>query len=100
MADKTPSDPQARFLDRIERRVRYLKSLQDAGLGVYLPADEQQRNRAIEQVVRSTARHSEIALLTADTLRIATERVRSHLEAMQQVLPHDVQYRNRIKRAW
>lgn len=100
MADKTPTDPQARFLDRIERRVRYLKSLKDAGLGVYLPGDEQQRNRAIDQVVRGTARQGELALLTADTLRLATERVRNQLEAMQQVLPHDVQYRNRIKRAW
>lgn len=100
MADKPASDPQARFLDRIERRLRYLKNLQDAGLGVYLPADEAQRNRAIDQVVRSTARHGELALLSADTLRIASERLRTQLEAMQQVLPHDVQYRNRIKRAW
>ncbi|THF63877.1 hypothetical protein E6C76_14965 [Pseudothauera nasutitermitis] len=94
------ADPQARFLDRIDRRVRYLKSLQSAGLGVYLPADERQRTQAIEMVVRLTARQSELSHLTADTLRIATERVREHLEAMQAVLPHDVQYRNRIKRNW
>ncbi|THF61311.1 hypothetical protein [Pseudothauera rhizosphaerae] len=95
-----PTDPQARFLERIDRRARYLKSLQSAGLGVYLPADERQRNHAIEQVVRTTARPSEISVLTADTLKTATELIRNHLEAMQHVLPHDVQYRNRIKRSW
>ncbi len=100
MMAETPSDPQARFLERIERRLRYLKSLQSAGLGVYLPGDERQRTHAIEQVVRMTARQSELPQLTADTLRIATERLRTHLEAMQTVLPHDVQYRNRIKRSW
>ncbi|PTD95398.1 hypothetical protein [Pseudothauera lacus] len=94
------SDPQASFLDRIERRLRFLKTLQAGGLGVYLPGDERQRTHAIEQVVRMTARTSELPLLTADTLKTATEKVRAHLEAMQSVLPHDVQYRNRIKRSW
>ena len=97
---ETATDTQARFLQRIERRTRFLKTLQDAGLGVYLPPDEQQRKRVIELVVRMTARQSELPQLSADTLNRAATMVRAHLEAMQQVLPHDVQYRNRIRRDW
>jgi hypothetical protein len=97
---ETATDTQARFLQRIERRTRFLRTLQDAGLGVYLPADEQQRKRAIEMVVRTTARQSELPHLSADTLTRAATMVRAILDAMQQVLPHDVQYRNRIRRDW
>jgi len=95
-----PKDPQSIFLDRIDRRVKTLETLLDAGLGVYLAADEQQRKRSIEQVVRLTARKSELPLLTADTLERAFVIVRTHLEAMQKVLPHDVQYRNRVRKSW
>jgi hypothetical protein len=97
---EAPKDTQGRFLDRIERRVVFLKTLQDAGLGVYLPADEQQRKRAIEMAVRLTARQSELPDLTPDTLARAFEIVRAHLEATQKVLPHDVQYRNRVRQTW
>lgn len=95
-----PNDPQSVFLDRIERRVKTLKTLLDAGLGVYLPTEEPLRTKAIEQVVRLTARSSELPLLTADTLRKARDIVNGHLEAMQRVLPHDVQYRNRVRKNW
>jgi len=94
------SDTQAKFLQRIERRMRFLKTLQDAGLGLYQSAEEQQRNRAVDVVVRMTARQSELPQLTGEALSRAAAMVRTQLDAMQQVLPHDVQYRNRIKRSW
>ncbi|CAL96004.1 hypothetical protein [Azoarcus olearius] len=99
MADK-PSTPKEAFLQRIDRRARFLKTLQTCGLGVYLPPDERARRQAIEQIVRTTARQSELPHLDAATLHTAGETVRAHLEAMQPLLPHDVQYRNRIKREW
>lgn len=99
MAD-VPSDIQSVFLDRIERRVKILKTLLDAGLGVYQSSEEQQRKRAIEQVVRMTARQSELPQLKSETLAKAYEIVSSHLEGMQKVLPHDVQYRNRVRKSW
>ena len=95
-----PSDFRDAFLDRIARRCKVLKVLTDAGLGVYMSADEQQRKRAIELVVRMTARQRELPHLTADTMARAYEIVHSHLEAMQKVLPHDVQYRSRIRKDW
>lgn len=94
------NDPQSRFLQRIERRARFLRTLQECGLGVYLPADERQRAHAIQQLTRATARHSELGRLTPATLQQAENTMRVHLEAMQGLLPHDVQYRNRIKRDW
>ncbi|MCK9985282.1 MAG: hypothetical protein AzoDbin1_01754 [Azoarcus sp.] len=95
-----PNDVQAVFLDRIERRVKILKTLLDAGLGVYQAAEEQQRKRAIDQVVRLTARTSELPQLTPETLAKASDIVAAHLEPMQKVLPHDVQYRNRLRKSW
>ncbi len=95
-----PSDPEKRFLDRIERRARFLKLLFIAELGVYLSPDELQRKRTIETLVRMTARQSELPHLRPETLKQAYEIVQSHLEAMQRVLPHDVQYRNRLRRHW
>ena len=95
-----PNDPQSIFLDRIERRIKIFKTLIDAGLGVYLPGEDQQRRRSIEQVVRMTARQSELPHLSADTLKKAYDLVNGHLEAMQKVLPHDVQYRNRVRKNW
>ena len=97
---EVPNDIQSIFLDRVERRVKILKTLLDAGLGVYLSADNQQRKRAIEQVVRMTARQSELPQLKPDTLAKAYDIVRGYLEAMQKVLPHDVQYRNRVRKSW
>lgn len=99
MAEK-PSSPQDAFLQRIDRRLRFLKSLQDCRLPVFLPPNEQQRKESIDKMVRAAARQSEIAHLDPATLAKATEAVRAQLEAMQAQLPHDVQYRNRIKRDW
>lgn len=65
---EVPSDVQSVFLDRIERRVKILKTLLEAGLGVYQATEEQQRKRAIEQVVRMTARSSELPQLRPETL--------------------------------
>ncbi|NMF96552.1 hypothetical protein GPA27_03995 [Aromatoleum toluolicum] len=97
---EVPSDVQSVFLDRIERRVKILKTLLDAGLGVYQATEELQRKRAIEQVVRMTARSSELPQLRPETLAKAYEIVAGHLDAMQKVLPHDVQYRNRVRKSW
>lgn len=97
---EVPNDPQSIFLDRIERRVKILKTLLDASLGVYLPSEDQQRRRAIEQVVRMTARQSELPQLTNETLKKAYDIVNGYFEAMQKVLPHDVQYRNRVRKNW
>lgn len=91
---------QAQFMQRVERRLRFMKTLKDAGLGLYLPAEEHARKHAFEQLARLTARQSELPLLNAATLAEASELFRSHLESMQGLLPHDVQYRNRIRRPW
>lgn len=91
---------QAQFMQRVERRIRFMKNLKDAGLGVYLPADEAARKHTFDQLARLTARQSELPLLNATTLAEASELFRTQLEAMQGLLPHDVQYRNRIRRAW
>lgn len=97
---EVPNDPQSIFLDRIERRMKTLKTLLDAGLGVYLAAEDPVRQKSVEQVVRLTARPNELPLLTNETLRKAYDIVGKHLEAMQRVLPHDVQYRNRVRKSW
>jgi hypothetical protein len=98
MAD-TPTDPRERFLNRIERRTRFLTTLKDCGLGLYLPAEEQKRKHAIDQLARMTARQSELPHLDAATLAEAAAILTTHIEAMQALLPHDVQYRSRIRRA-
>lgn len=97
---EAPNDIQSVFLDRIERRVKILTTLLDAGLGIYQPTDDHQRKRAIEQVVRTTARSSELPQLKPETLAKAFAIIQGHLEAMQKVLPHDVQYRNRVRKSW
>lgn len=94
------NDPESRFLQRIERRAQFMKTLFMAELGIYLSPDEQQRKHSIDTLVRMSARQSELPHLTPATLRRATEIVMQHLESMQQVLPHDVQYRNRLRRNW
>ncbi|MFN3984048.1 MAG: hypothetical protein ACK4KV_01085 [Rhodocyclaceae bacterium] len=97
---ETASTPEGRFLHRIERRIAFLKTVQNAELGLYLSPDAQQRKHTIEQLVRLTARQSELPYLRPETLRQAEELMTSQLEAMQKVLPHDVQYRNRLKQIW
>jgi hypothetical protein len=97
---EVPVDHKARFLQRIERRAKFLKTLLACDMAIYLPSEEKQRRQTIEQVVRMTARHSELPHLGQDTLAEAYNILLSNLEDMQRVLPHDVQYRNRIKRNW
>jgi hypothetical protein len=97
---ETLNDYETRFMQRIERRSQFLKLLFIAEFGIYLPSDETLRKRSIDALVRMMARQSELPHLRPETLRSASEIVRNHLEAMQRVLPHDVQYRNRLKRDW
>ena len=94
------STARTQYAQRVERRIRFLKTLKDAGLGLYLPADEQARKHSFDQLARMTARQRELSELSADDLAQAAEAFRTHIDAMQGVLPHDVQYKNRIRRNW
>jgi hypothetical protein len=94
------NEAEQRFLERIERRAEFFRTLFIAELGVYLPADETQRRRAIDALVRMTARQKELPHIRPEVLRQATQRITQQLEAMQKLLPHDVQYRNRLRRPW
>ncbi|MBL8443834.1 MAG: hypothetical protein JNK52_07270 [Zoogloeaceae bacterium] len=96
----TASTPEGRFLNRVERRAAFLKILGLADYGIYLAPDPHQRKRSIEMLVRLIARQSELPHLSADALARAAEIFTRELEAMQKSLPHDVQYRNRLKKDW
>jgi len=86
-----------RFLDRIERRTRFLKQLKKAGLGIYLSVNDDQRKNTVESLVLQCTRDEEIARLRPEIMRRAALIMHSHLETMQTVLPYDVQYRNRMR---
>ncbi|MDX5364685.1 MAG: hypothetical protein LPJ91_11090 [Pseudazoarcus pumilus] len=94
------NEAETRFMERIDRRVDFLKTLLTAELAIYLPPDEQQRKRAIELMVRMTARQKELPYIRPETLQKATNLLSSHVEAMQKILPNDVQYRNRVRKHW
>jgi len=96
----TPQEIQERFLERLERRATFLVTIEHSGMGIFLPSEERQRARLIENLARAIARANELPHLNAATLKIATDRLTSLLESMQKHLPHDVQYRNRIRRDW
>lgn len=96
----TPNTPEGRYLHRVERRVTFLKMFIQAELGVYLSPDAKLRKRAVEQLVRSIARQSELPHLKPETLERATDMFMREFEAMQKILPHDVQYVNRLKQTW
>ena len=98
--ESAAQDPQARFLHRVERRLRVLDTLEKAGLGVYLPADAQQRRTHIDMLARLIARHDELPKLSRQTLAQAADMLEEKLERLQQRLPSDVQYRNRIRSRW
>lgn len=100
MTDPNNTTAQAQFAERVERRIKFLQALQNAGLGIYLPAEETARRHAFEQLARLTARQRELPQLSPADLARAAEQFRTHIDAMQGVLPHDVQYRNRIRRNW
>lgn len=99
MAD-VPTDPSSRFLQRVQRRSRFLETLFIAEMGIYLSPDNDQRKRTIEMLVRLIARQSELPHIKPEAFKEAYEIISRHLEAMQRVLPHDVQYRNRLRRHW
>jgi len=92
-----PEDPNDRYNNRLERRLKVLELLDQAGFGVYLPPDSAQRKEAIDKLARMIARDRELPKLARTTLDQARTRIESHLEAMQKRLPTDVQYRNRIR---
>ncbi|HPR06191.1 MAG TPA: hypothetical protein PK620_01555 [Denitromonas sp.] len=103
MPDPTPStaqDPQSRYLRRVERRLKVLETLDQAGLGIFLSSDSQQRKHHIELFARLIARQSELPRLNRSTFEQATKLLEQRLEAMQKHLPSDVQHRNRIRRNW
>jgi len=95
-----PEDPQARFMNRVERRLKVLETLEQAGLGIYLPPDAKQRKAAIDMLARLIARQRELPTLSRDTLAQASRALEQRLESMQKQLPSDVQYRNRIRSSW
>ncbi|MDY0012149.1 MAG: hypothetical protein RBS40_04575 [Rhodocyclaceae bacterium] len=96
----TPAEAETRFLARISRRLRFIEQLGQAGLAVYLPTEEEQRRKAVDHLVRFTAHANEIGLLPQERLKDAAAAVLAAMEEGQRHLPHDVQYRNRLKRAW
>lgn len=98
--DETLNEHEQRFLERIERRARFLETLFVAELGVYLPPDESQRNHAIQTLARLSARQKELPYIRPEIMRRGGSILATKLEAMQKLLPHDVQYHNRIRRSW
>lgn len=100
MDEATLNEHEQRFLERIERRTRFLETLFVAELGVYLPPDEAQRTHAVQTLARLSARQKELPHIRPEVMRKATETLAVKLEAMQKLLPHDVQHRNRLRRSW
>ena len=92
--------PETRFLNRVERRLKVLETLEKAGMGIYLPPDAKQRKAAIDMLTRLIARQRELPGLSRDTLAQAATALEKRLESMQKQLPSDVQYRNRIRSNW
>lgn len=92
-----PEDPNERYNNRLERRLKVLDLLEQAGLGLYLPPDSKQRKDAIDKLARLIARPRELQKLSPGTLDQASAQLQSRLESMQKQLPTDVQYRNRIR---
>lgn len=96
----TANTPEGRFIHRVERRAAFLKTLCVADFGIYLAPDPHQRMRSIEMLVRLIARQSELPHLSSEAIAQAAGIFSRELEAMQKTLPHDVQYRNRLKKDW
>ncbi len=95
-----PETPEARFLNRVERRLKVLETLEKAGMGIYLPPDAQQRKAAIDMLARLIARQRELPAISRDAMAQAASEIEKRLESMQKQLPSDVQYRNRIRSSW
>jgi hypothetical protein len=96
----SPSEAEQRFLARISRRLKFIEALGHCGLAVYLPPETEQRQKAVEKLVRLTAHAGEFPHLTDERIKDATAALIAAMEDGQRLLPHDVQYLNRIRRAW
>ena len=96
----TPEEIQERFLERLERRAKFLITIEHSGMAIYLPSEERQRARLVESLARAIARPNELPLLKPETIKQAIDRLTKLIDAMQHHLPHDVQFRNRIRRDW
>ncbi len=96
----TPEEIQERFLERLERRAKFLVTVEHSGMAIYLPSEERQRLRLVESLARAIARPNELPLLKPETIKLAIDRLTKLIDGMQHHLPHDVQYRNRIRRDW
>lgn len=94
------NEAETRFMERIDRRIEFLRTMVSAELGIYLSPDEKQRIRAIETIVRMTARQKELPYIRPEIMEKATRTVSAHIEGMQKLLPNDVQYRNRLRKHW
>ena len=90
----------ARFMERIDRRLQFLDQLREAGLGVYLPPDKSKREQAVSALVQATIRGKERGMLNMRVIADAQAQVMQRLEAQQNLLPHDVQFKNRIRSSW
>lgn len=96
----TSEEVQARYLERLERRATFLLTIEHSGMAIFLPAEERQRSRLLESLARAIARPKELPMLSPETFKHAAARLGELIESMQKHLPHDVQYRNRIRRDW
>lgn len=96
----TPEEAESRFRARVERRLKFLDTMLQCEVGVFLPADVAQRKNMIANLVRMTAHPRELPHLKPAVFDEMTKAITDRLESMQRVLPHDVQYRNRVRRDW
>lgn len=96
----TPEEARERYLHRIDSRLKFLALLERSELAVYLASDEFMRKRQARNLAKSLARPSELPLLATEVIDEAAQQLLKGLEQMQPRLPHDVQYRNRIRRDW
>lgn len=96
----TPTEAERRFLARISRRLKFIEALSHCGLAVYLPPETELRQKAAEKLTRLTAQAPEFPHLTEDRIKDATAALLAAMEEGQRLLPHDVQFMNRIRRGW
>lgn len=93
-------EAEQRFLTRVARRLKFIESLRQCGLVVYLPADKDQRLSAAEKLARLTAHASEFPHLSDARIKDAAAALLEAMNQGQRLLPYDVQHENRIRREW
>lgn len=96
----TPDEARERYLQRIESRLKFLGLLDRCEMAVFLPSDELMRKHQATGLAKALARPNELPLLPPELIDEASQKLLKGLEQMQPRLPHDVQYRNRIRRDW